>query len=102
MIARIMTDNQYRLSDADAAELDRLDDPLHAAIQSGDDQAFAVALAKVIAFVQEKGTVVPTEEVIPSDVIIPAHDMTVAEARQYLQLGDEAVAANATSGEPAE
>jgi hypothetical protein len=103
MIARIMTENQYRLSEEDAAALDRLDDPLNAAIQSGDDLAFAVALEKVVAFVREKGTVVPTEEIVPSDVIIPAPDMTVTEARLYLQRGDEAVTAEATAaGEPSE
>lgn len=102
MIARIMTENQYRLSEEDAAALDRLDDPLHEAIESGDEMAFAKALESVVAFVREKGTVVPTEEVIPSDVIIPAPDMTVAEARQYLQRGDEAVAAQSATSESAE
>ena len=92
MIARIMTENQYRLSEEDAAELDRLDDPLHEAIESGDDLAFATALEKVLAFVREHGEVVPTEEVVPSDVIIPAPDMSVHEARQYLQQGDTAAA----------
>lgn len=102
MIARIMTENQYRLSEEDAAALDRLDDPLHEAIESGDETAFAKALESVVAFVRDKGTVVPTEEVIPSDVIIPAPDMTVAEARQYLQRGDEAVAAQSATSESAE
>ena len=102
MIARIMTENQYRLTDEDAAALDRMDDPLHAAIESGDEQAFAAELEKVVAFVREKGTVIPVEEVVPSDVIIPAPDMTVVEARQYLQKGDEAVAAESTSGDSGE
>jgi PspAA-like protein len=99
MIARIMTENQYRLSDEDAAALDQLDDPLHTAIQSADDLAFAVALEKVISFVREKGTVVPVEEVVPSDVIIPAPDMSVSEARKYLQQGDAAAASTADSAE---
>jgi hypothetical protein len=102
MIARIMTENQYRLTDEDAAELDRMDDPLHAAIESGDQTAFAAALEQVIAFVRAKGTVVPIEEVVPSDVIIPAPDMTVIESREYLQRGDEAVAAKSATGEPTE
>ncbi|HEY1387314.1 MAG TPA: hypothetical protein VGF38_02120 [Ktedonobacterales bacterium] len=102
MIVRIMTENQYRLTDEDAAALDRMDDPLHAAIESGDQEAFAAELEKVAAFVREKGAVIPVEEVIPSDVIIPAPDMTVAEARQYLQKGDEAVAAESASGDSAE
>jgi hypothetical protein len=99
MIARIMTENQYRLSDEDAAALDKLDDPLHAAIQSGDDLAFAVALEKVISFVRKNGTVVPVDEVVPSDVIIPAPDMSVAEARKYLQQGDAAAVSTADSAE---
>ncbi len=100
MIARIMTDNQYRLSEDNAAELDKFDDPLHDAIQSGDEAAFAQALNTVIAFVRKNGVVVPTEEVVPSDVIIPAPDMTVAEAQKYLQREADATEAAETS--PAE
>lgn len=102
MIARIMTENQYRLTDEDAVALDRMDDPLHEAIKSGDEETFAAELEKVVAFVREKGTVIPVEEVVPSDVIIPAPDMTVAEARQYLQKGDEAVAAESAAGDATE
>jgi hypothetical protein len=102
VIARIMTENQYRLTDEDAAALDRMDDPLHEAIKSGDEETFAAELEKVVAFVREKGTVIPVEEVVPSDVIIPAPDMTVTEARQYLQKGDEAVAAESASGDSGE
>ncbi len=102
VIVRIMTENQYRLTDEDAAAMDRMDDPLHAAIESGDEQTFAAALEKVVDFVREKGTVIPVEEVVPSDVIVPAPDMTVAEARQYLRKGDEAVAAEAASGDATE
>ena len=97
MIVRIMTENQYRLTEEDAAALDHMDDPLQAAIEHGDQQTFAAELEKVIAFVREKGTEIPVEEVVPSDVIIPAPDMTVTEARQYLQKGDEAVAADAST-----
>ena len=97
MIVRIMTENQYRLTDEDATALDQMDDPLHVAIKSGDERAFAAELEKVVAFVREKGTVIPVEEVVPSDVIIPAPDMKLAEARQYLQKGDEAVAADAST-----
>jgi hypothetical protein len=99
MIARIMTENQYRLSDEGAAELDRLDDPLNEAIQSGDDLAFATALEKVLNFVREHGVVIPVDEVVPSDVIIPAPDMTVAEAQKYLQRGAESPASD-TAAQP--
>ena len=97
MIARIMTENQYRLSDDNAAELDTLDDPLYEAIESGDEAAFATALGTVIAFVRKNGVVVPIDEVVPSNVIIPAPDMTVAEARQYLQREATATETSAAS-----
>ena len=100
MIARIMTENQYRLSDEDEAELDRLDDPLNDAIQSGDDLAFATALEKVLAFVREHGEAIPVEEVVPSDVILPAPDMTVVEAQKYLQ-HEAASETAATADKPA-
>ena len=99
MIARIMTENQYRLSEEDAAKMDRLDDPLDEAINSGDDLAFATALEKVLNFVREHGVVVPVDEVVPSDVIIPAPDMTVQEAQKYLRREAESSAAD-TAAQP--
>jgi hypothetical protein len=85
MIVRILGDNQYRFPDELAEQLDKMDDPLTEAMQSGDEALFNTTLETVIAFVREHGTVVPMDEVVPSDVIVPAPDMTLDDARKYLQ-----------------
>ncbi len=84
MIVRILGDNQYRFPDELAEQLDKMDDPLTEAMQTGDEALFSTTLEKVIAFVHEHGEVVPMEEVVTSDVIVPAADMTLDDARKYL------------------
>ncbi|HEV8191759.1 MAG TPA: hypothetical protein VGP82_09785 [Ktedonobacterales bacterium] len=84
MIVRILGDNQYRFPDELAEQLDKMDDPLTEAMQTGDEALFNATLAKVIAFVRENGEIVPMEEVVTSAVIVPAADMTLDDARKYL------------------
>jgi hypothetical protein len=85
MIVRIMTDNQYRIADGDAADLGRLDNALLEAIEADDAQRFRNTLDQLVGFVQGRGTLVPADELVPSDVMVPAPDMTLAEARGVLQ-----------------
>jgi hypothetical protein len=85
MIVRILGDNQYRFPDELAEQLDKMDDPLTEALQTGDEALFSTTLEKVITFVREHGEVVPMEEVVASSVIVPAEDMTLDDARKYLQ-----------------
>ena len=88
MIVRIMTDNQYRLDDENLAEVHRLDDILERALDGGDAQGFTSALRELVDYVRQHGQVVPDEEVIPSDLMIPAPDMTLEEARSRLHTVD--------------
>ncbi|MFI5272432.1 MAG: hypothetical protein ACHQ4H_05280 [Ktedonobacterales bacterium] len=84
MIIRIMTEDQFRLDDRYLPDVQRLDDQLEAALDSGDDPAFTATLNELTAFVREHGQTLPLEEVVSSDLIIPAPDMTLAEARARL------------------
>ncbi len=89
MIVRIMADNQYRIDDGQVAtreEIDRLDGELFQALAANDDTRFHEILARLINRVHESGTAVPLEELIASDIIVPAEDMTTAETRANLQL----------------
>lgn len=88
MIVRILTDNQYRLPDEHAHTIDEMDTQLLAALDSGDDAAFTSKLQQLIAYVREHGTRVPDEELVASDAIIPAPDMTLAETRERLARAD--------------
>lgn len=84
MIVRIMTEDQYRLTDDHAAELQRLDDTLDHAMESGDTAGFDRALHQIVNFVRQNGQRVSVDEVVPSDAIIPAPDMSLHEAKSRL------------------
>lgn len=84
MIIRILTDNQYRLADELLPQVDQLDDEVMAAIKSDDGEAFRGALQQLVAFVRDRGTRVPDAELVASDAIIPAPDMTLSETRELL------------------
>jgi len=85
MIIRVLTDNQYRMADELAPQVDRMDHELLAALNSGDEATFQSALRRLVTFVRERGALVPAEELVPSDAIVPAPDMTLAETRELLE-----------------
>lgn len=84
MIVRIMADNQYRLDDSMLPEVHRLDDALEAALTGGDDATFSATLGQIVAYVRTHGQPVPDVEVVASDLIVPADDMTREEAQALL------------------
>ena len=84
MIVRVMEENQYRLDDAHAPEFERLDQELLTTVHQHDQAAFLTALAALLQFVRDQGEPVPYTEVMPSDIVVPAEDMTLAEAEQFL------------------
>ena len=85
MIVRIMGDNQYRITDGHNGEIARLDEELMAAMDAGDNKRFTAALAQLTGYVRSTGALVPDEELVPSDLMVPAADMTLAEARERLE-----------------
>ncbi len=92
MIVRIMAEDQYRLDDSHLAQIEQLDNVMEQALNDGDEEKFQQALRDLIASIKENGQVVPVDEIVVSDLIVPAHDMTLAEARSRLHH------ANGTSG----
>lgn len=85
MIVRIHMEDQYRLDAAAVAEVDKLDDALYAAIEAGDTAAFADSLHHLLTYVREHGEKVPTDEIVPSNMILPSEDMTVDDAREIME-----------------
>src|SRR5437660_8339383 len=67
VVVRIQGDEQYRLGEADRAQLDVYDKELAAAIKSGDDAAFKGKLTELLAFVRGKGTKLGGTETMKSD-----------------------------------
>ncbi len=89
-VVRIQGGDQYRVRPADRAELDRFDAELVAAIDSGDEAAFAAGLHETLAYVRSHGERLAVPELSPSQLVLPAEDTTLAEARRILH-GDGAV-----------
>lgn len=99
MIVRILTDNQYRLGDDHMPTVRRLDDELVHALEANDTPAFATSLGQLVALIQREGTVLPMEDVVPSDIFVPAPDMTLDEARTYLHQAEQQAEVPASAGE---
>jgi PspA-Associated protein len=85
VIVRIMADNQYRLGDDLTGEIERLDDQLLAALDANDSARFQASLNALVDFVQRNGHLVAPDELVPSDVMVPAGDMTLDEAKAAMQ-----------------
>ena len=82
-----MGEGQVRLPDGALERLNPLDDALEAAIDSGDDERFRAALVELLGAVRAEGEPLPQDELVPSDLVLPAADAHVDEVRQLL--GDE-------------
>ncbi|MDQ1747938.1 MAG: hypothetical protein QOD07_2201 [Frankiaceae bacterium] len=87
MIVRILGEGQRRVDEAAIDGLNALDDKLVAAVEGGDDDAFKAALAALLDQVREVGTPLPDDEIVPSDLVLPTADASLAEVRELL--GDE-------------
>jgi hypothetical protein len=83
MIVRISGMGQYRLDDEAIRRLDALDTRLTDALNARNEDEFRSALTETIQFVQQSGTPVPDTEVVPSEVIVPPDDVTLAEAEDF-------------------
>ena len=82
MIIRIMGEGQYEVPEDVVERLNELDDALDAALS--DEQAFPSALAALLQAVREEGEPLADDELVASDVVLPAAEATVAEVRALL------------------
>lgn len=87
MIIRILGEGQYRVSPAAVAELNVLDGRLQATVDNHDADGFAAALGELLAAVRDHGEVVPDDELIASDLVLPAADADLGEVAALL--GDD-------------
>ncbi len=85
MIVRILGEDQYRLDDAHLPTLTRLDNDLEKAAAQEDAAQFKTLLEQLVGFIRAQGQVVPYDELITSQLLIPPPDMHMAEARKYFE-----------------
>jgi hypothetical protein len=87
MIVRISGEGQFDVPDGHVEELNRLDEDLTKAVDSGDDAQFTAALEALLASVRTAGKELPADWIGPSDLVLPSPDSTIHEVREVL--GDE-------------
>ena len=88
MIVRIMAEDQYRLGEDILPEVQRLDDQLEVAIENNDTSAFSAVLKQLVEAIRSHGEVIPLDEIVSSDIIVPAPDMSLEEAKAHLKRSD--------------
>lgn len=82
MIVRIMGEGQFELPDDVMERLNELDDALEAALE--DPQGFTPALQALLDSVRAAGRRLGDNELIESEVILPAAESSAAEVRAML------------------
>jgi hypothetical protein len=80
MIVRILGEDQYRLDDADAQQLQELEQKVASIVEGGSEDGFDAALAATLDYVRSHGTPLADDELEGSDVILPPADISFAEA----------------------
>ncbi|MGH9189263.1 MAG: PspA-associated protein PspAA [Acidimicrobiales bacterium] len=87
MIVRILGEGQFDVPDASIESLNPIDEALVTAIESGDQEAFAAALAQLLDGVHSAGKPSPLDSLEPSDLVLPGADSTLEDVKDLL--GDE-------------
>ena len=80
MIVRILTEGQYTFPGASVDDLNEIDNQLVEVVEQEDRQEFERLLKSMLDLVREKGTPVPLDELVESDLVLPEPDLTIEEA----------------------
>lgn len=82
MIIRILGEGQFKLDDRHLDRLNKIDNEIVEHVSRSDKVEFRRDLAKLISIIKEEGEPLDPVEIVPSDVIIPPGDMSIAEAKK--------------------
>ncbi len=82
MIARIPTEGQYNIPGSYIDELNEIDNHLVVTVAEENQEEFRHLLKKMLDLVREKGTPVPVDELVESDLMLPEPDLTLQEAEE--------------------
>jgi len=82
MIIRILTEGQYDLPGAFVDELNSIDNRLVEIVEQENREEFHKLLETMLDLVREKGAVLPVEELVESDLVLPEPDITLEEAEE--------------------
>ena len=89
MIIRILGEGQYDVADHALDRLNELDAALEAAVEAGDEAAFAASLGELLDGVRTAGVAHPADSLDESDLILPPADATIDQVREMLVDSEE-------------
>ena len=84
MIVRIMGEGQVEVGDDQLVGLNALDAEVEQAVESGDSDAFAPALAALLDAVRSAGRPLADDELCDSDLVLPPADASLEDVRAML------------------
>ncbi|MEA2616656.1 MAG: phage shock protein [Chloroflexota bacterium] len=87
IVVRIAGDDQYRLPANARSALEGMDEDLARAIEQDSAEDFARLTRRLVTFVNDMGERLPHDDVRGSDLIVPASDMSLADAKKLLDAG---------------
>ena len=82
MIVRILTEGQYNLPSEYLDELNTIDNQIVDLVAKNSRSEFGSMIASMLNLVREKGTPVPIDEMVESDIVLPEPDITLDEAAE--------------------
>jgi hypothetical protein len=89
VIVRIMGEGQHDVPDSELDGLNALDAEVEQAVHAGDEKAFRTALARLIARVLQVGPPVPDDVLVPSELVLPPVEATIADVRHLFAAGSD-------------
>ncbi len=82
MIVRLLTEGQYNLPSEYLDELNTIDNQIVDLVAKNSRSEFGSMIASMLNLVREKGTPVPIDEMVESDIVLPEPDITLDEAAE--------------------
>jgi hypothetical protein len=85
MIVRILDEGQYRIDSRYLDRLNEIDNMLVAVVADGRDDVFQNLFGEMLTLVREHGEVLPDDELVTSDVMLPSPSMHLNEIKALFQ-----------------
>ena len=82
MIVRILSEGQYNFPGAYVDELNDIDNQLVEVVETRDQEGFDRLLKQMLDLVREKGSELPVDELVESDLVLPQPDITLEEGER--------------------
>jgi hypothetical protein len=80
MIVRIATEGQYRLDDVRLGRVNEMDNQLVQLVTAQDQEGFSRQFNELLEYIRQNGEKLRDDELVGSDIVLPAPDLSVAEA----------------------